>query len=346
MAEARPGVGPDEAFAVVRRLMADPDAQWSAGTFGAIAEFMRDGTEQADVRLSDVRLCVTTARGAIALDAHPQLRLVAYETVSRDASSWRHAMALCLPASRSALRRRSVVTELGADEAAVRPMDCGNVLFDLGLSLPQTDACIRTADAALIAAMRRSEGKGLFANGNPVLMDILHANPHRVFVSPLGRVEVYQPIPPAHGKSPPGPHTHILPKLLRANRTHAATTPIPDGWVPCATVYPAHPLLDAEGSPRAFDAARFDAFNGLYERFGDVALVALQQAAMRAVVKGTAPDAFTVPADKFARAAVRVGLRKLKASGASLPTSNLNAWSARFDRVSDEDGEEESQHAC
>jgi len=35
-----------------------------------------------------------------------------------------------------------------------------------------------------------------------------------------------------------GPHTHFLPKLLKAKRTHALTTPIPSGLVPCLMLYP------------------------------------------------------------------------------------------------------------
>ena len=61
---------------------------------------------------------------------------------------------------------------------------------------------------------------------------ILAANPHRVFISRLGRIEVYQPIPPPSGKSPEGPHTHVLPRLLKSGRTHPATEPVPEGWFP------------------------------------------------------------------------------------------------------------------
>ena len=61
---------------------------------------------------------------------------------------------------------------------------------------------------------------------------ILAANPHRVFISRLGRIEVYQPIPPPSGKSPEGPHTHVLPKLLKSGRTHPATDRFPRAGFP------------------------------------------------------------------------------------------------------------------
>jgi hypothetical protein len=329
---------------VLRGFLEDADAQWSAGTFGAIAEFSRDLGERPIFDLRDTSASVATERGAIAFRAGAGVRFFAYETIARDRASWRHGVALCLPAVASWMSQRSVVTELGPDVNAVRPQDRNAILFDLGLSLAQTDAAVRTRDRTLIAALRRSEGRPLFDADNTVLMDILLGSPHRVFLTRLGRVEVFQPIPPPAGKSPPGPHTHILPKLLRANRTHAATVPIPAGLVPCAMLYPAHPLLDGEGLPRAFDVGRFEAFNALLRQYGAPALVAAGDAAAEAVRKGLPPEAMVLPASKFARTAVRVALRKLKASGENAP--NLDAWLARFDRPSAEDGADEEQHAC
>jgi hypothetical protein len=44
----------------------------------------------------------------------------------------------------------------------------------------------------------------LFRPGNPAIRLILAANPRRVFISRLGRFEVYQPIPPPSSRSPQG----------------------------------------------------------------------------------------------------------------------------------------------
>ena len=37
------------AFELIADQLADPEAQWSLGTFGAIAEFMRDADEPAEI---------------------------------------------------------------------------------------------------------------------------------------------------------------------------------------------------------------------------------------------------------------------------------------------------------
>lgn len=104
---------------------------------------------------------------------------------------------------------------------------------------------------------------------------ILAANPHRVFISRVGRAEVFQPIPPLGGRSPDGPHTHFLPRLLAHGGTHAATEPLPNGWVPCAHLYPAHPLRDQLGRKREFRPQYQAAFKALLERYGEPESVAL-----------------------------------------------------------------------
>ena len=128
------------------------------------------------------------------------------------------------------------------------------MLFDLGLGALQVDVCIRVADPEVTAQLLPHTGRPLFEPGNPAMGVILAGSPHRVFVSRLGRIEVFQPIPPPDGQSPEGPHTHVLPKLLQHRRTHSATEPVPDGFVPCAHLYPPHPLKDEFGHARPFDA--------------------------------------------------------------------------------------------
>ena len=159
---------------------------------------------------------------------------------------------------------------------------------------------------------------------------ILAANPHRVFVSRLGRIEVYQPIPPAGGKSPTGPHTHVLPKLLAHGRTHSANEPLPPGWIPCAHFYPPHPARDPFGLHRPFQAERHVAFQVLLKRYGDPQRLALKQHVIDSVMSGGEPAAIVIGDDRFARATVRVALRQLRASDPA--ASALAAWLSAHDR--------------
>jgi len=258
----------------------DPGASWACGRFGAIAEFHRDPDEPVEIA-TEPSIVASTTRGAIRLDAMPGLRLVAYETVSSCIESWGQGVALCLPRERAAMSGRSVVTELGPDRNAVRPQDRDAILFDLGLGGEQADTCVRSADPEAIAVLRMAGGRPLLDN-TTLLHRLPALSPHRVFCCRVGRIEVYQRIPTPDGQSPVGPHTHVLPRLLAHGRLNAATVPVPDGWLAAMSLFPAHPLLRADGTATSFDAARYHAFQSLMDRFGDPALVAGKRAAFAA----------------------------------------------------------------
>ncbi|TXM70785.1 hypothetical protein FV226_16605 [Methylobacterium sp. WL12] len=264
---------PDAVVALLREALADPGTAWSLGSFGAIAEFMRDPDEPV-LALPDDRLGLATARGAIALTPSSDLRPIAYE--SAVASGWNHAVALCLPEATCTMNRRTVVTELGPDRNAARVEDRDGILFDLGLGLLAVDACVRVRDPEAVERLRAGVGMPLFDHANPIGPHLVAMSPHRVFLARVGRVEVYAPIPGSGGTSPEGPHTHVLPKLLRSGRTHAATTPIPAGWVPCAGLHPAHPYKDMMGERIVFDAGRYEAFQEMLDHWGDPELVAIK----------------------------------------------------------------------
>lgn len=119
-----------------------------------------------------------------------------------------------------------MLTELGPDDNAIRGIYRMGILFDMGLSLPQCDFCIRTTDPKLLAELRANAGRSLFEPDNPVMHTIFQTHPHRVALTNIGRVEVYQKIggPDTGGVLPAGPHTHVLPKLLKTGRTHSANT--------------------------------------------------------------------------------------------------------------------------
>jgi hypothetical protein len=313
----------DEISALVQRHLDDPASTWSVGVPGAIAEFARAPGEAA-TRSSGV---VRTARGGIRLDLPPGVRPVAYETPAGPDDHWNHAVALCLPEATARGAQRTVLTELGPDTAAPHPPDRDALLFDLGLGTATVDACVRTADPGLVADLRAACGRPLLSDAVTVAR-LVSAGPHRVFASACGRIEVYATIPPPQGRSPDGPHTHLLPHLLRPGRTHAATVPIPAGHLPCAYLYPPHPLTEPDGTPRSFDNARLAAFEALRQRFGDPEQLRLDDEVTRAVRSGSHGPR-PRPGDAAGRAAVEVALRKLTRTDG--PSAGLAAWRARVE---------------
>jgi hypothetical protein len=293
--------------------LADPLASWSIGTFGALAEFMRDVDEPVELVTSTaaVTAAVSTARGAIRVVASPQLRPVAFERPVGTDTHWAHSVALCLPEAASLMSRRTVVTELGPDSEAVRAQDRGGLLFDLGLGAPHVDACVRTQDAQTIACLRAAEGSRLLDPGMGVAAELVRLQPHRVFISRAGRIEVFTLIPPPHGKTPEGPHTHLLPVLLASRRTHAHSDPIPPGWLPAAYLVPAHPLADLLDRQIPFDRVRYDRFQALLRRYGDSTAVAAKREIIRAVLDGEPPSGHPLALHGTTRRATSLALRQL-----------------------------------
>lgn len=316
---------------LIERHLIDPSAGWSVGSFGAIAEFTHDPGE-AVCFARDRGLSAVTARGAIRLDPLPAVRPVPYETPGRLTGQWNHAIALCLPHDGCAMAGREVVTELGPDHDALREEDRQAVLFDMGLGQLQVDVCVRSTDPAVTARLRAAVGRSVFEPGNGLMAEMPALSPHRVFVCRFGRVEVFQPVPPPQGESPEGPHTHVLPKLLKHGRTHAATTPIPQGWVPCAQIHPANPARDAMGRSRPFDAIAHAAFQSVFEQFADPLAVAQKRAVAAAIRAGQAPDSWPRPERRDLAAALRVALRQIDQEQGQ--SALLSAWQQRFDAAS------------
>ncbi len=209
---------------LVRAQLRSAACGWSIGALGAIAEFHRDASEPVEL----AEMSAVTARGAIGVVLPASVRTF---------DCGRHGIAVCLPEAQARSSARARVTALGRDAGALRAGDRGAFLFDLGLGLPNCDFCVRTADAALVAALAAAEGTALLENA-PLVAALKRAGPHRVATSRAGRIEVFQDIAREGGSSPEGPHTHLLPHLLREARTHAAGVPVPEGWLPCLMLYP------------------------------------------------------------------------------------------------------------
>jgi hypothetical protein len=169
---------------------------------------------------------------------------------------------------------------------------------------------IRTQDAELIAALDAAVGQPVLASGD-VMECILRSQPHRVLISPAGRVEVYQPIPMPGGASPEGPHTHLLPKLIAKDRPHSANTPIPEGWQSALTLHPPSPWRTSLGERRPFCPRTDTAFAPLLAHYQSAEDQAVRDAIVAAIDEVDLPW----PRNRRARHKARIVLRRLHAGG-------------------------------
>jgi len=308
---------------LVREHLADARSSWAIGTFGAIAEFHRDEREAVELS-ADAAL---TARGGVRIHVSNGVRAFAWERPA-SGDAWTQGLALCLNHASAAMSGRTAVTELGPDSQALTPQGREEILFDLGIGAAHCDACVRTRDPELLLALRSASGQRLL--DTPLFGELGAKSPTRVFLSRLGRIEVRTPIPVPQGRTPDGPHTHVLPGLLRLRRTHSATVPLPEGVFPCAEIYPESPVLDAHGARQRFERARYESFERLLTSYGDPACNAAKRETIRAVRAGK-PPRDEPRYGRRERLARRVALRQLAQLDGPSPV--LQAWQRAFDRA-------------
>jgi hypothetical protein len=307
--------------------LADPASTWSVGGYGALAEFARDPGEPCERSATQA----VTARGAIRIEPRPGLAALAYEVLSVRPALWHHGVLFGLPAAAAVMPAPRGIAEIGPDRAAIRAEDRTATLFDLGLGSPAFAFCVRAMDRALIGVLRGAAGKDLFAAGPGATRALLEASPHRVAVSRAARIEVYQPIAADGGATPAGPHTHLIPRLLRPARAQSANIPAPAGWVPGLTLYPPHPAKDEAGRPKRFAPDEHAAFQRLLDAFGDAGARAAKATLIGAIDRGEAPERWRAPAGRHARQACRIALRQLRQAGAG-DAAALEAWERAVER--------------
>ncbi len=303
---------------LIEEYLDDCDASWGIGVPGAVAEFFQDAGEAR----AGPALGRRTPRGAIAIYPHAAMRALAIETPSRAPERWLQRLAMTLPAAAARRETHRSIRELGPDPGTLTPGTDREVLFDLGLGIAHVSTCIRTAQPHLLARMRAHEGEALLGGNGEVLGALIESSPARVFISNIARIEVYQPI--AATTTPEGPHTHLLPHLLREHTTCTGTGP-----VSCLDLYPANPLLDKLGRAIPFDAGKHARFQRLVARYAPPAVAQCKRRVRRALAQGIRPDDFDPPRDDGARAALRIAIRQ--AAQDTTAAELIEAWRSAFD---------------
>lgn len=308
---------------------------WSIGTFGAIGEFLREDGEPCT---SETSFSVITARGGLRYEPADAVRARAYEVLSARPGVWHHGVVFCVPAKRAWPAGAGGISELGPDAGALREQDRGAILFDLAVGGLGSRFCVRTADDSLIRSLRDVCGARLLELGKRIWDLLLAANPQRVVLSPLGRIEVYERIADADGMTPFGPHTHLIPGLLGKKRGHSASIPVPAGMLPVFSLYPPNPVQDRMGRPKAFDAAEHAAFQALLERFGDADAWKAKRWLIDAVRSGADPAGWAPPKSRPARTACRVAMRQLRHELGDTPL--VRDWAFEVGEPEDVPGDE------
>lgn len=209
---------------------------WVLGCYGATAEFVLDEDEPCDISVTGNTITAISSRAALRLTLEEQVR--ALQLRDKRSASGHRAIFLVVLKSRANMSVPEGLQALGPDEQAIRSAARDQMLFDLGLGRPELRFCVRTAIPDLLSKLHGATGTPLSSLLPVAGADLLRHSPTRVVETPLGRAEIDTIIPPPDGKSPDGPHTHLLPDHLATGRATQPGNDLPPVYALGATFYP------------------------------------------------------------------------------------------------------------
>lgn len=220
----------------IERTIHRAEGAWLLGVHGAVGEFLRDADEPLAWSRTGGLVEAVTPRAALRLELDS--RVLALGSPEDARSDRLGPIVLAVPHSAFRLPVAGALTALGRDREAIRPQAAEAHLFDVGIGRDAARFCIRTDDPALIDRLVAAQGCDWPAYMRDVTPAVVASGPARVIETGLGRVEIDTPVPPPDGRSPEGPHTHLLPDHLALGRDAPPGIDLPPGYAPGAIFYP------------------------------------------------------------------------------------------------------------
>ncbi|MFU0506004.1 DUF6925 family protein [Pseudaminobacter sp. NGMCC 1.201702] len=242
--------------------------RWSLGAFGAIGAFSHD-REPTVVAATDQALVVRSAAASLRIERIFQLRPVAFETISSVPRLWNHGIALCVAEHALFAPQRAGLLDAGEDGAAISPADRHKRCFDIGIASRQARVKLRSGMDGMHELLAGWQGATFSELPRPLLGELAASDLDWIIETPVGRLEVMHTTAQTISGSYPA---FLSPGLLGSGRTHARTTPIPTGFVPCGYGFPPHPCQG-----KIFDRQAHARFQSMLDRFGLPELVCFKR---------------------------------------------------------------------
>ena len=208
---------------------------WVMGVVGAVAEFSPAADQSVAVKVSDDTIKARTDGGALSMWIDDDVRALTFDPPLTPAERTR--VVLAVKRERGRLPAAGCITDLGED---ANPLidERSKHLFDLGLNRKEARFCVRVAEGPALSVLQSTAGQALMPTLSKLGSVLAAESPTRVIETALGRIEVNSPIPSPRGRSPDGPHTHLLPDQLELGNAMPVGMDLPRTYLPGALFYP------------------------------------------------------------------------------------------------------------
>lgn len=245
-------------------------SSWAIVRNGTVAEFSIVPGDLPKKSFENNVLQVETQRATLCVNFDDTVQAFVAESGVHGCSPWTQNIYLCMPKNDAKLSNRKKLTHLTQYNDG---QDKGE-LWDLGIGNETLDACIIAKDTHTNNLLRQKEEEHILDDPN-FLRGLVECSPVRLFKSKFAFIKVRQKIPQENKDEVDGPHTHLLPPIIKSGKH--LQTPIPDNMIPIIQADPFGSVIDGNGSFHKWMGFEQDKFQNFLQKYGDSHYVSLKQ---------------------------------------------------------------------
>ena len=234
---------------------------WAIVRSGIVAEFSIVPGDDIQTSFKDNMLKIQTQRASLSLEFDESISAIVAESGAHGCSPWTQNIYLVIPKDQAQMSCRDKLTFLGN----FKEDSVDGRLWDLGVGNKTIDACIITDnDTHLLLKQRESQH---ILDDPKFLRKLVQHSPVRLFKSKFATILVKQKIPLSESDEIDGPHTHLLPPIIKKGKQFLS--PIPDTMESIIQVNPFVSVIDGNGQFYKWTGFTNDKFQELLQKHGD-----------------------------------------------------------------------------
>lgn len=288
------------------------ESSWAIVRDGIVAEFSIVPGDKSIKTFNSNVLKVDTNRATLCINFDDSMESIVAESGAHGCSPWTQNIYLCVQKEQAKMSCRDKLTSLGKFDNGTDKGD----LWDLGVENETLDAYIIAKDKSTNELLKQKEGHYIIDDPH-FLRELVLRSPPRLFQTKFAYIIVRQKIPLTEKEELEGPHTHLLPPLIKSKKHFEV--PIPDDMIPIIQTDPFGSVIDGNGDFHAWNGLENDAFQTLLQKYGKPEYVALKNQMRQSIIGCLTRNEVSVIestyADKTKQDLIRITLAQIVCDG-------------------------------